>query len=621
VPKHAVGRCPRATYLGQGDTSIARSVPSSAIKIVAYYRLALVVLFSFALGACGGGGGGKGGSSPSFTIGGTVTGLASNQQIVLRNNSADALKTTADGPFTFATAVADGGSYSVNVQTQPAGQTCVVTNGTGSNVVANIRNVAVSCSTNTYVVGGSLKGLDGLQQVSLQNNGGDTLTLMTNGSFVFSVPVAYGGAYRVSVSLQPSQQFCKVSQGSGTVAGPVTSVQILCGSDETVLHEFTGMDGATPKGNLIMDKAGNLYGTTYFGGSGTGHGNVFELSPTGVDSVLYTFGGGNDGAGPRGGLIMDNAGNLYGTTSIGGAGSCAAGCGTVFKLTLATGGGYSKTVLYSFTGGSDGGGPDSGLIMDGAGNLYGTTSSGSGDGVTGTTFAGTVFRLSPVSGGGYTESVLHVFQNGVGNDGTYPAGGLIMDKMGNLYGTTSSGGSLDSGAVFELSPAVDGSYAESLLYSFGANGPGGMDGLYPSSGVVFDSANNLYGMTVSGGSNYFGTVFKLSPATGGGYTESILYDFSGMNDDGGNPSGGIIIDGTGNLYGTTQVGGGAGTVFKLAPTSNGDYTGTILYSFLNGPDGADPGASLVMDNAGNLFGTAQAGGIYNLGNVFEITLH
>jgi uncharacterized repeat protein (TIGR03803 family) len=356
-----------------------------------------------------------------------------------------------------------------------------------------------------------------------------------------------------------------------------------------VLHYFTFSDGDFPNG-LIADGVGNLYGTTSVGGAG--HGIVFKLTPPGTYTVLYAFMGGSDGGSPNG-LTADRKGNLYGTAG-GGAGS-----GTVFKLSPPAnpGGAWTKAVLYSFCNNPgpcrDGAGPDGSLIADSAGNLYGTTYRGGGSD------RGVVFKLS--TGGAYT--VLHSFSGG--SDGANPYD-LIADNAGNLYGTTLGG----SGTVFKLSPG--GAYT--VLHSF----TGGSDGGFPS-GLIASPAGNLYGTTAGGGTNACpaigcGTVFKLSPPPnpGGAWTETVLYSLCSRPgcSDGQNP-GGVVADSAGNLYGAALGGGGAaserGVVFKLTP--GGIYT--VVYSFCSKPscrEGASPSSDLIADSAGNLYGTTPNGG-------------
>ncbi len=377
------------------------------------------------------------------------------------------------------------------------------------------------------------------------------------------------------------------------------------GYTKTVLYNFCSQpnctDGANSYAGVIEDRSGNLYGTTYNGGA-NGGGTVFKLTPSGngyAESVLYSFcsqsqgsAACTDGANPFAGLIEDSAGNLYGTTNLGGSGPVlvngAYAYGTVFMLSP-SGDGYTETVLYSFCsqGGNqctDGAAPNAALIEDTSGNLYGTTALG-GTGAQNCIGlgCGTVFKLSP-SSGGYVEAVLYSFCSQGGSnctDGGYPYGAsLIEDASGNLYGTTSSGGvnSCDSpgcGTVFRLAPNNDGSYTESVLHSFDYT-----DGASPDAGLIEDSSGNLYGTTSNGGTGLSwecegcagGTVFELSPGDSG-YTESVLYNFCSEGGtqctDGAVPVAGLIQDASGNLYGTTEFGGlngiDWGTVFKLSP--------------------------------------------------------
>ena len=304
---------------------------------------------------------------------------------------------------------------------------------------------------------------------------------------------------------------------------------------KTVLHSFarTGGDGANPEAGLVRDAAGNLYGTTPYGGA-SGYGTVFMLDTTGKETVLYSFTGtGGDGAEPLFGyLVRDAAGNLYGTTEGGGA----SGYGTVFMLDE-TG---NETVLYSFTGtGGDGTEPAAGLVRDAAGNLYGTTKSGGASG-----YYGTVFMLDTTG----KETVLHSFD---GSDGADPLAGLVRDAAGNLYGTTNSGDGY--GTVFML----DETGKETVLHSFKRPS---REGAYPF-GLVRDAKGNLYGTTFEGGASGLGTVFMLDK-TG---KETVLHRFAGS--DGAYPDAGLVRDAKGNLYGTTSIGGAYedGTMFELTP--------------------------------------------------------
>jgi len=312
-----------------------------------------------------------------------------------------------------------------------------------------------------------------------------------------------------------------------------------------------------------------------------------------VEKVLHSFNG-EDGQYPAG-LIFDGSGNLYGTTDVGGKYDY----GTVFELSPKTGGGWAETVLHNFDyNHKDGTLPEPSLIFDRSGNLYGTTDLG------GKYEYGTAFELSPKAGGGWTETVLHSFNHN-GKDGTYPYAGLIVDADGNLYGTTWEGGKYGDGTVFELSPKTGGGWTETILHSFNDE-----DGVLPEASLIFDASGNLYGTTFLGGKYEYGTVFELSPKTRGGWTETILHNF-GKSSDGVYPEASLIFDASGNLYSTTVNGGkdGYGTVFELSPKTGGGWTETILHSFNNGGNGGYiPFAALILDASGNLYGATSAGG-------------
>jgi uncharacterized repeat protein (TIGR03803 family) len=410
----------------------------------------------------------------------------------------------------------------------------------------------------------------------------------------------------------------KVSTRSALVLTMFAATILLTGAraaaqTESVLLNFNGRDGEIPEAGLIFDAAGNLYGTTAGGGTGgdSGHGTVFELTPNGsggwTQKVLHTFHNtGNDGFYLYDSLVMDAAGNLYGTTFSGGAN----GAGTVFELTRNTSGDWTEKQLHSFSSsGTDGYGPYGNLIFDAAGNLYGTTFYGGG-----TRDDGTVFELMPVTGGKWKEKILLSFNGG---NGAMPIGGLLFDAAGNLYGTASNGGSSDLGTVFKLTPSTGGAWRSTVLYNFD-----NYDGEHPAGGLILDVSGNLYGTTGEGGSG-FGTVFELKPAVGGGWTESVLSQFDGGT-EGGYPCQNLIFDSAGNLYGTTNIGGANnyGTVFELTPGAGGAWTETVLYSFRSlsgGADGYSPAGGVVRDAAGNLYGTTTAGGTHEAGTVFELT--
>jgi uncharacterized repeat protein (TIGR03803 family) len=430
----------------------------------------------------------------------------------------------------------------------------------------------------------------------------------------------------------------------GGVSGYGVVFKIAPSGQETVLYSFTGgADGAYPNANVALDSLGNFYGTTNNGGNlagSAGAGVVFKVDPSGHETVLYTFTGGNDGAQPNG-VSLGWKGNLYGTTSDGGA----SGAGVVFKVdTLG-----HETVLYTFTGGDDGGSSDAGVTLDRYGNLFGTADGG------GTAGLGVAFKVDQ-SG---HETVLHTFTRGPEGDQPYSAG-VILDPDGNLYGTTSFNGAGGQGAVYKLDPSGNAS----VVYAF----PGPHRGHYPyNAGVILGSDGNLYGTTFYGGKHGVGTVYQLDrnghesvlytfdTFTATGFSQptwgvtrdaagnfygttfigqadvgygygvvykvdtaghaSVLHNFTG-GADGGDPYGGVILDAQRNSYGTASEGGESnnGVVFKIAPSGHE----TVLYSFTGGADGASPYGSLLRDAAGNLYGTTFAGGTSGAGVVFKI---
>lgn len=381
----------------------------------------------------------------------------------------------------------------------------------------------------------------------------------------------------------------------------------LSAQTEQTLYNFTGAtDGGDPLSSLVMDAAGNLYGTTFVAGA-YGAGEVFELSPNSTggwtESVLYSFTGGADGANPYyADVILDASGNLYGTTVEGGAYNM----GAVFELTR-TSSGWSESVLYSFAGGKDGANPYAGLLFDAARNLYGTTYAGGGDN------AGTVFELSPGGGGQWTEKVIHTFDV---KNGDSPTGGLVFDSHGSLYGVTQGGGANGYGVVFKLTPAAGGSWTGNVLHNFNGKTEGG----FPyAERLIFDASGNLYGTTEGGGAFQKGTVFRLSQSTAGSWKEQVLFSFEG--NVAANPNSGVILDEAGNLYGTCSNGNGettVGAVFELTPGSDGRWTETNIHLF-NRSDGEFPEGALLRDAAGNLYGTTWLGGADSMGVVFEIS--
>ena len=319
---------------------------------------------------------------------------------------------------------------------------------------------------------------------------------------------------------------------------------------ETVLHNFNGNDGSDPVGGLILDAAGSLYGATVLGGGPYKYGTIFELtkgSEGWKETILHRFGFSKYGCCPQASLVMDDAGNLFGTASV------------AFELS-ATADGWKETVLHDFTGQhGDGSDAYAGLILDAAGNLYGETAmGGTGTGCGGG--CGTVYELQPTSAG-WKEHILHDFGTG-GDNMAYPEGPLMLDKIGHLYGTA-GGGTYADGAVYKLTLQSDGRWKSTIIHSF----TGGANGESVGGGVVMDKAGNLYGTTIAGGSPNCecGLVYKLSPGIGGKWIFKVLHTFVGT--DGAQPVGELILDDKGNLYGNTITGGagGYGVAFQLTP--------------------------------------------------------
>jgi uncharacterized repeat protein (TIGR03803 family) len=392
------------------------------------------------------------------------------------------------------------------------------------------------------------------------------------------------------------------------IAGPTPAA-----AKETVLYTFTGgSDGNGVISPLIFDDAGNLYGTTASGGA-SGAGTVFELAPSAggwMETVLYSFLNGGDGANPYGPLVFDKEGNLYGITYGGGA----SGFGTAFELSPNSGDGWTKTTIYSFAGGRDGNAPFGGLISDSGGNLYGFTLSGGAGSCNNGLGCGTVFELKR-SQSSWKEVVVFRFPGG--NGGSLPAG-LTLGRSGNLYGVTSQGGNAGVGLVFKLSHSA-GQWNESILHAF----TGGSDGSTPQAGVTLDGLGNLYGTTFNGSGGGCdgggcGLVYELKPVGKGKWKELVLHRFTDNAHDGSYPGTTLIFDPKGNLFGTTCCGAayGDGVVFELMRNFDGEWKESVIQDFFGGDYGYSPGALLLGKN-GNLYGPA-GGGLYGAGLVFEL---
>jgi uncharacterized repeat protein (TIGR03803 family) len=390
----------------------------------------------------------------------------------------------------------------------------------------------------------------------------------------------------------------------------------------SVIHTFTdGPDGAYPYAGLVVDRNGNLYGTANQGGNNTefcnppgdGCGTVFVLSHLNGSwklQPLYAFlGGPKDGQGPYGRVAIGTDGSLYGTTIDGGNPNCLSGCGTVFNLKAPAACPtpqcpWTETVLYFFQGNTDGFYPTGDLAFDPAGNIYGTTVQG------GSVGPGTVYELKPANGS-WSENIVYNFTGQ--NDGGNPYSGVILDAAGNIYSTTLSGGINEGGATLELTR--DGSaWNETTLHDFYPS----TEGIFAQPGLILEKSGSLIGATMADGPHNGGTAYELTPAQGS-WTLSTLFAFTGESVPG--PWAALTQDADGNLYGTTQGDPSSddwGTVFRLTKSGSG-WRETVLHRFTGGNDGGVPYSTVVFDSSGNLYGTTNLGGANGFGVVFEIT--
>lgn len=379
-------------------------------------------------------------------------------------------------------------------------------------------------------------------------------------------------------------------------------------STTKLIYSFAGnADGEYTDTELVMDSAGNLYGTSVQGGT-FGGGTVFQVTPSGVHTVLYNFTGGADGGEPYKGVTLDAHGNLFGTAVTGGGGSCEGGCGVVFMLANA-GASWNFSVIHTFTGGADGSGPGSPVSLDKNGNVYGTTPTGGANGM------GVVYKLMSNANGGWSLHVIHTFTGGADGGGG-SAGRLLIDAGGNLYGVCTAGGVNGFGTVYKMS-SIQGQWQLTTLYAF-KDQP---DGALPYGGVVFDKLGNLYGTTYYAGVDDVGTVYKLTHANGT-WTESVLYSFKGGT-DGASPISSLVADAEGNFYGTTSDGGAAtcscGVIFKMTRGTSGKWTESVVYRFPGKPNPGFAYNGMVSDSAGNFYGATVHGGSGNDGAIYKFT--
>jgi uncharacterized repeat protein (TIGR03803 family) len=377
-----------------------------------------------------------------------------------------------------------------------------------------------------------------------------------------------------------------------------------------IIYNFGGdADGEYIDSDLVIDGAGNLYGTSVQGGD-FGSGTVFQLAPSGngwTHTVLYSFTGGADGGEPYKGVTVDSQGTLYGTAVTGGGGSCEGGCGVAYKLTN-SGGVWTQTVIHTFSGGDDGSGPGSGLTLGPNGTLYGMTPTG------GANSQGVIFLLRPMSSGNWQLRAIHAFTGG--DDGAGGSAGRLLLSKGVFYGVTTVGGANGKGIVFQLTHKTGG-WQFTTLYAF----KGQPDAGFPYGGLAFDSHGNLYGTTYYDGANNLGSVYQLARLADGTWKESVLYSFKGGK-DGSNSISNVVFDKTGALYSTTSAGGAScdcGVIFKLTPGVNGKWKESVTYRFQGAPDGGFVYNGMVGDSAGNFYGATVHGGTGDDGAIYKFT--
>jgi len=397
-------------------------------------------------------------------------------------------------------------------------------------------------------------------------------------------------------------------RGVAAAAVFALSLATVTAATTDVIYSFEEDEGEYADTDLETDSAGNIYGTTVLGGD-FGSGTVFQLSHTGnswVHTVLYSFTGGADGGEPYKGVTLDGEGNLYGTAVTGGSGICEGGCGVAYKLTN-SGGTWTQTVIHAFTGEDDGSGPGARVTVDGAGNVYGMAPTGGAYGL------GTIYKIRQGQNGAWVLKVIHAFTGGA--DGATGSAGRMILRQGHLYGAATTGGTYGSGVVFELTPTQVGEWDFRTIYSF----RGQPDGSFPYGALLLDASGNIYGTTYYGGANNIGAVYQLTPRTNGEWREKVLYSFQGGT-DGNSPISNLVFDTARNLYGTTSEGGlGTGTIFKLSPVGGGHWMETVVHMFQGPPDGAFSYNGMVVDPFGNFYGATVHGGVDDDGSIYKFT--
>src|SRR5215475_12288748 len=404
-----------------------------------------------------------------------------------------------------------------------------------------------------------------------------------------------------------SNQFCCASVRSVICAAMLLATAAWAANSTKLIYSFGGASDGEYTDTELVMDSTGNLYGSSVQGGTFGGGTVFQITPAGVHTVLYNFTGGADGGEPYKGVTLDSHGNLYGTAVTGGGGGCEGGCGVLYKLTK-TGSTWTQSVIHTFTGGTDGSGPGSPVAIDKQGNIYGTTPTGGANGV------GVVYQMKP-NGSGWTFKVIHAFTGGTDGSGG-SAGRFFIDTAGNLFNVCTTGGAQGFGVVYEISPN-QGKWKFTTLYAF-KDQP---DGASPYGGVVFDKAGNLYGTTYYAGAHDLGTVYKLT-RTGATWTESVLYSFKGGM-DGASPISSLVADTAGNFYGTTSEGGatscGCGVIYKLAKNASGKYTESVVYRFPGQPSAGFAYNGMINGKAGSLYGATVHGGNGNDGAVYQFT--
>jgi uncharacterized repeat protein (TIGR03803 family) len=381
-------------------------------------------------------------------------------------------------------------------------------------------------------------------------------------------------------------------------------------STTQIIYSFEGgQDGEYADTDLVMDGAGNLYGTSVQGGAHAS-GTVWELSPSGdtwTHTVLYSFTGGADGGEPYKGVTLDADGNLYGTAVTGGGGGCEGGCGVAYKLTN-NGGTWTQSDIHAFSGGEDGAGPGARLTIGDDGNVYGMAPTGGDFG------SGTLYQMHQRHGGTWKLSVMHAFTGGA--DGCGGSAGALVLRGGKIYGAATACGANGQGTLYELSPGMHGKWRFRTIYTF----KGEPDAGFPYGGLMFDGLDNIYGTTYYAGANDVGAVYEVTPRDRGEWKERLLYSFKDGSGDGNSSIANLVTDTSGNLYGTTSAGGtGQGVIFRMAPGAHHAWHESVVHDFGGVPDGAFAYNGMVGDGAGNFYGATTQGGADGEGAIYKFT--